>query len=78
LPIPGAVVMMKLTEDGVERFLLRISNALNDSAINGFEMEFLSDMIERFLEQRDKVNLSQKQWTMLETVLQKTEPMDRY
>lgn len=70
--------MAKLSDDGVARYNQRITDALNDPSINGWEMEFLSDMMEKFIKQGDKMSLTQKQWHRLESVLQKTEPIDPF
>ena len=70
--------MPYLTKEGVDRYMLRINNALDSSFLNGWEMEFLSDMMDRFLEHGEKIQLTQNQWHKLESVLEKNEPQETY
>jgi hypothetical protein len=68
--------MLKLSKDGLDRYLARISEAQSDPSINGWEMNFLADMLEKFVDQGDKLSLSDKQWNRLDSILVKTAPLD--
>jgi hypothetical protein len=67
-----------LSQSGVSRYIERILDTLNDPSLNGWEMEYLDDIIGKFLKQDVSITLSQKQWYHLERILQKRDPIDLF
>lgn len=63
---------MKFTEEGKQRYLSRIEDALNCDYLNGWELEFLANIHSKILNSTPAF-LSQNQWHRLEEVFQKAD-----
>lgn len=61
---------LKLTPEGIQRYIERIEAAWESDYVNGWEMSFLNDIQERLIS-NEHPRLSEKQWNRLNIILEK-------